>query len=703
MHLLAPLPSWRNLFSVLSFKNIDKKSISKIWTTASSDISLWFSKSAWSLLVVAVWKRMHSDRQAITFWLPDYFCNSSLFLLRSWGVKFVFYPIQKNREPDYRVCKELLKSNPIDVFVLVHYFGKPSDSNRAFEFCKGKDVILIEDATHVLKPTKGIGEKGDFVLYSPHKHLPIPDGAILVVRNSGPSNIFWDIQDEDHINRILNTHYEKVGNMKFFSIKWLLKRLLQKLGFRSRRSFNAEFLNDVSAQIVPHPFFSLFAKKILNGLLPQLNGMAKQKIRIQKVWDEILSNRYKFYTDRTSGNWIPYLSEYCFDGMDAVKSMFKILSKDGLPVSTWPDLPPEIRDEPQFHLNAIELRNSRLFLSIHPNLSLREMLGNEVVLHNAEKDFLKLDVEWNSVSRETWDELFKKVAVSNFLQSWVYGESKKICENWKVHRGVFTFENQKIALVQILEKSILGIFKVYRINRGPLFLNEVDLNLKELVFKKIAEFGNLLKGSVLFFNPEVVLGGKFLILMKENGFYENNNFSPWTSAFIDLTKDLNFLRQNLDSKWRNMLTNSEKNDLTLEIGSSDFLFHWMLDKYDELTSSKNFSGISKSMLLQIKEDRNGNGTFLILRAIYQNEFVAGVCIAIHGSSATYLIGWNGDLGRKLRANHFLLWNSIVQLKQMGCVSFDLGGIDQERTPGIAEFKLGVNGDNYELPGEFWKI
>ncbi|GIM18553.1 hypothetical protein KHM19_10320 [Leptospira borgpetersenii] len=330
------------------------------------------------------------------------------------------------------------------------------------------------------------------------------------------------------------------------------------------------------------------------------------------------------------------------------------------------------------------------------------MIKDQKVSQDVKKDFLKLNVKWNSITRDEWEELFKKLENSNLLQSWVYGESKEICEGWKVHRGVFTFENQKVAIVQMLEKSVLGIFKVYRINRGPLFLSEVDSNLKELVFKELAKFGNLLKGFILFFNPEVALDGKFLVLMKKNGFYESSS-SPWTSAFIDLTKDLNFLRQNLDSKWRNMLNSSEKNDLILEVGSNDFLFHWMLDKYDELTLSKNFSGISKHMLLQIKKDQSGKGTFLILRAIYRNEFVAGVCIAAHGSSATYLIGWNGELGRKLRANHFLLWNSVIQLKQMGYLNFDLGGIDQEKTPGIAEFKLGMNANNYELSGEFWKV
>ncbi|EMM94842.1 hypothetical protein LEP1GSC158_2240 [Leptospira interrogans serovar Zanoni str. LT2156] len=47
-----------------------------------------------------------------------------------------------------------------------------------------------------------------------------------------------------------------------------------------------------------------------------MNDIAKRKIRNQKVWDEVLSNSYEFYTDRReSENWTPYLAEYSFDGM----------------------------------------------------------------------------------------------------------------------------------------------------------------------------------------------------------------------------------------------------------------------------------------------------------------------------------------------------------------------------------------------------
>ena len=38
----------------------------------------------------------------------------------------------------------------------------------------------------------------------------------------------------------------------------------------------------------------------------------------------------------------------------------------------------------------------------------------------------------------------------------------------------------------------------------------------------------------------------------------------------------------------------------------------------------------------------------------------------------------------------------------GHKSLHLGGISQEHTPGITAFKLGLNGERYELVGEYWK-
>ncbi|MBW2127632.1 MAG: peptidoglycan bridge formation glycyltransferase FemA/FemB family protein [Deltaproteobacteria bacterium] len=89
--------------------------------------------------------------------------------------------------------------------------------------------------------------------------------------------------------------------------------------------------------------------------------------------------------------------------------------------------------------------------------------------------------------------------------------------------------------------------------------------------------------------------------------------------------------------------------------------------------------------------------------MYEGRPVGGIAIACHGIAATYLVGWNGPEGRRLKANQFILWQAISYLKLHGFHWFDLGGIDPDRTPGITKFKLGLGGQVYELVGEGWKI
>ena len=119
--------------------------------------------------------------------------------------------------------------------------------------------------------------------------------------------------------------------------------------------------------------------------------------------------------------------------------------------------------------------------------------------------------------------------------------------------------------------------------------------------------------------------------------------------------------------------------------------------------SRAFTGPSPDLLLLLRKNLSDGDQLIILRAVHGGEHVAAICLAIHGTSATYLLGWNGPAGRKLKANHYLLWQAVVHLRQSGVRWLDLGGISEDQTPGIADFKLGMGGERYELVGEYWKL
>ena len=80
--------------------------------------------------------------------------------------------------------------------------------------------------------------------------------------------------------------------------------------------------------------------------------------------------------------------------------------------------------------------------------------------------------------------------------------------------------------------------------------------------------------------------------------------------------------------------------------------------------------------------------------------LAGVLLVRHGAAATYEVGHVTPRGRALCAKHLLLWQALLRLAEQGVRCLDLGGVDGERAPGLACFKLGLGGEIATLAGTF---
>ena len=713
----TPLPTWFSLGRALLRPPRDVD-LAAPWRR-EGEIAGWLSRSAWSLALIALWRKRSAPASPVRIWMPQFFCNESLVPLRQIGVPLVFYPLDDNLVPDMRACRALADANAPDIFVLVHYFGQPAPAAAARDFCARHGAWLIEDAAHVLRPVDGIGECGDAVLYSPHKHLPVPDGAVLVVRPDGPGKL-----GTNGLKAIALTSswpgelielYRQLSPVKrdrARSAIWLLKRLLQKAGIRPRhrpRPFD-EPLNrsDAAGSLPGAPFQSRLSRRLLAGLLRSLDDVGRERRRHQLLWDALLLGEPDSYADKLWAaerarhrEWIPYLASYRVD-VAAAATLYEAWSRCGLIVTTWPDLPPEVTATAAIHATAWRLRHSRVYLPLHQSLSAREIVNGARRARPASEGKVAstLRLAWNKVTREQWDRWMAQAGRSNLLQSWAYGEAKSI-QGWDVKRGAFLKEGEAVAFVQVLQRGMTGLFTLSRINRGPLWLRSPSPQEEFEVWKELAALGRIRRGRLLAVAPEMSVAGLSLARMAELGFRQ---YSPqaYESVWVDLREDIDALRKQLDGKWRNMLSLSEKAGLTLEIANDRGRFAWMIARYRELMQERDFNGPPIDLLMRLHQRGENECLLPILCAVHEGETVAAICLAIHGAAATYLLGWNGAKGRKLRANQFLLWRAIVYLKQSGLSWFDLGGINEERTPGISAFKLGLNGQRYELIGEYWK-
>lgn len=715
----APLPTWFGLCRALLRRLPSALDLASPWCR-EGEVAGWLSRSTWSLALIALWRKSRVPASAVTIWLPDFFCNASLAALRRTGARLVFYPLTDRMAPDLAACRTLADSAPPDLFVLVHYFGCPTPAAAARDFCARQGAWLIEDAAHVLRPVDGVGAYGDFVLYSLHKHLPIPDGAVLVARANGAGRFgegelasfgqpsTWPGQ----LRELQQEMGCSANSGRTRAVVWLVKRMLQKLGVppwrRATPPFAEPLTPDLTASaLLAAPSQSGLARRLLAGLFSDLGTVARQCQRHQLLWDALLLNNETLSGGVVSAaerpanrEWTPYLAAYRVDPAVAGATYDQWQSR-GVAVTTWPDLPPEVTTHRERHANAWQLRHSRLYLPAHPSLSALEMLercGSPKVGQQREP---RLKLVWDCASRAQWQQWMAQAGRSNLLQSWAYGEAKSDHAGWRARRGAFYRNHEPIAFVQVLQKRVAGLFCAVRVNRGPLFLRAVPLQEQRAVWEELARFGSLWRGRVVTVAPELDLTGSSLALMTDLGFRQ---FSPhaWESVWVNIELELDTLHKRLDGKWRNMLTSSEKAGLKLEAGRDTTRFDWMMARYQDTMRAKDFSGPPLSLLLNLRRHAGDGEQLLILRALHEGEPVAGICLALHGAAATYLLGWNGPKGRSLKANQYLLWQAIVHLKQSGLRWFDLGGISEEHAPGVAAFKLGLNGERCENVGEYWK-
>ena len=157
--------------------------------------------------------------------MPDYFCNQTLDLLRINNFSIHFYPINNELKPNWSICEQDAIENKPDIFILVHFFGFESEIIDSRKFCNKHSSLLVEDAAHVLVPTKLIGTIGDFVLYSQYKFFPIPDGALMIQRETPKSSFLMKKQQPVEVMDIINSEFSKEVNYQF---KWVVKKMILK-------------------------------------------------------------------------------------------------------------------------------------------------------------------------------------------------------------------------------------------------------------------------------------------------------------------------------------------------------------------------------------------------------------------------------------------------------------------------------------------
>ena len=711
---LAPLPHPAALLQGFFTSTPVASNLSSPWCTRE-DRSFWYSRSSWSLLALATWRsKVYGSIPRV--WFPDYFCNSSLAPLREFGVQIYFYPINNQISPEQKLVEQIFCDIQPDLFVLVHYFGQPTmEVEWLINLCKQQSTWLVEDATHVLRPEEGVGQIGDAVLYSPHKLLPIPDGAVLVVRKDGPNQLCGDEEKWKKLANI-NTSLQNSSKSGFAKIAiWTLKRLIQSLGifcFPKRVPFRDD--EKIVDRVSTSPKMSKWSQRLLVPLISDLDTVANQRIQNQDAWEKLYStglcSAESSLTPLMShiGTVVPYQAGFFVDPGNRALELYDFMQNQQIPVTTWPDLPPEVTQKKHQHKVAIQLRNHILFFPTHHSISQNHIERYEAdLLHIKGKNW-----QVHELGRNEWDIFWEKCTSTNLLQSWEYGEAKKEAESWQPYRLLISDENNlPIALAQVLVKELPFVGGVARLNRGPLLINNTNppnpFPDQFIIFSVLRKYAFRKKWWIIRVAPEIEHSDASMKRLKSIGGSWLSRQSPWASGLIDLTNDEAGLFMQLKGKWRTALRKGQKSGV--DVISSDLdreKLEELVKDYAALQNSRDFFGLTDAFILALGHQKKSttwkfNLYFAMLQDSPESRLRVGSLVTVQaGDSCIYLIGITNEIGRKVQANSVLLWESLVAAKQNGCRWFDIGGLSEETPKGIAEFKKGLNATPYGLVGEW---
>ena len=352
-----PLPNMTDLSGVLRQRLLrrNKETLRKIPGYQST---LWFMGGAEALSYICC-HIASKQKKSVKLLLPSYFCGQSLRFLRNDGVDFDFYRLNDDLTPSFDSAKSLIDPQKRNLFLHVHYFDHFIDAQDSADFCRRHGCLLIEDCAHIISPFVGVDFVGEFVLFAPHKQIPVTCGGLLFARSELP---------------VLTTLKQQI------SISWYLKRLIQRYltGNKSwQRSQEWEIVWSGDKQPAQ---YSLPSPLEVEMLVKQLN-------RPQVLIDARRSNASKIATlieaedsPQLIRNFnqcdVPYVVGLKFTELSNLNKFAKALNQSGCPYMMWPDLPLELAVADADIQADLDRTMLTIFLFVHEEIDIhRYTLG----------------------------------------------------------------------------------------------------------------------------------------------------------------------------------------------------------------------------------------------------------------------------------------------------------------------------------------
>lgn len=289
--------------------------------------------------------------------------------------------------------------------------------------------------------------------------------------------------------------------------------------------------------------------------------------------------------------------------------------------------------------------------------------------------------------REVWNAAVKSAPRADLLQSWEWGEFKRL-GGWEPQRALVMAGDQPVAGAQLLARRVMGVPSLYA-PRGPWWRDDAEglAGLETLT----AWLRRQRPSGAPFLRvdpPTTELG-----LLKKLGFREApRQVQPRATIVVDLRPDDDKLLAAFNSRVRYNARHALKKGVEVsEGGAEDARPFWEL--LSATAERKGFIERDLSYFTQLMQVFGDDARILLAR--FNGAVVYGALIVVFGASAYYLYGGSGG-DRSVKPSELGQYRAMLWAKSRGATRYDMWGIPFQPTEdnplySVYTFKSGFGG------------
>jgi len=311
--------------------------------------------------------------------------------------------------------------------------------------------------------------------------------------------------------------------------------------------------------------------------------------------------------------------------------------------------------------------------------------------------------------RDEWNNTLRQLPYAHILQSWEWGEFKRITTGWQPTRIAFKRGDTTVAMASILVRSV-GPLRVVYIPKGPA-LDYSNAELTASVLDYLQNFARKKWAVWLKIDPDVIagtgvpgddddetnaIGNTMLDLLQARGWHFSDDQVQFRNTIaVDLTQSEDDILMSMSGNTRRKVRTAYKKDVTIravDVSEIDTLYHL----YRITGQRDDFLIRPPDYYERAWRDFMQAGLAHALLAEVDGKAIAHVILFHFGQKCWYFYGASSNEERNRMPNYALQWEAMKWAKAQGYTTYDMWGApnqfdESDSMWGVYEFKRGFRG------------